>query len=353
MTSWHRFISWLMRTLFFRITVTGASVDISHVPGRRRIILCSHRNGAVDGYVAHHLFPQAVALISVQLLRQWFLRLMFTGIPVVRAKDKVRYGLIGNEVANPVVAGLQSLDQGKTLMIFPEGSSEWGPHPLPYEKSVGRFIRLALKENEPLEIIPLGLFYCAPDRFRSRVEIQVGEPLLLKAVPGNHKRAEEARVQEAFTQALDSVSVNCPDEASFARVEALAREAYLKGESYANAFKRFEGEARAGHLPAHAIEIMTISPHQKKISIAYRLCQAAFYLFFAPMVLTAWWAGQKADARNTVTFFRMLGCVASGLIWLPVLGVLTLLYPLVLPPLLVLSIPGWAFWPEPVGGGHE
>jgi hypothetical protein len=61
----------------------------------------------------------------------------------------------------------------------------------------------------------------------------------------------------------------------------------------------------------------------------------------APVMLIGFLAGRKADARNTVTFFRMVGGFAAALPWLPVLIVLCGYFPLPMLCWIVLAAAGW------------
>lgn len=150
----------------------AASADSPSAPGGRparrpRLIIASHRNGAIDGHQVLAAFPHAQFLVSIQLLRHWFLRLFIAGIPVVRPKDVERYGLDPASVASPVEAGLAHLRRGGDLGIFPEASSEWGHRPQPYKSGAARIACSLIADGIDVEVIPVGLFYSTPDRFRS------------------------------------------------------------------------------------------------------------------------------------------------------------------------------------------
>ena len=336
---WHRGLAWLLRNFYFRVRVVGAS-PVSR-PGQ--VILCSHRNGAIDGYLLLAAFPDAKFLVSVQLLRNPLLRLMFGGIPVARDKDVARYGVSKQQFPNPIAAGMACLQAGGCLAIFPEGSSEWGPHPLPYEPGAARIVRMALAEGLAVEVVPVGLFYDAPDRFRSRAEVLVGEAIALPARGDDDKRAWEARIRAALNQGLDAVSVNCPDAASFADVETLARTDAGRGDSYALAFKAHETKARAGE--ALAVAAAAVDPPAAAPRRFWNWpCSAAFVVLLAPVLALAGWAGSKADGRNTTSFFRLAGGFAAALLWLPTLALLFYLHPLVLAPVGLLAGIGWWRW---------
>src|SRR5690606_36330869 len=179
--AWHRMMSWLLRGFQFgRVVVSGARERPSALRGGR-LVLASHRNGAIDGYQVLRAFPGIQFLASVQLLRNRFLRLMFTGIPVVRGKDRARYGIERAAFDDPGAAACAHLRAGGAIAVFPEGTSEWGHRPQPYRAGAARIARVLADEGFDLEVVPVGLFYSAPDRFRSLAEVRVGAPVALPA----------------------------------------------------------------------------------------------------------------------------------------------------------------------------
>jgi len=305
--------------------------------------LCSHRNGAIDGYIVLAAFPLAQFLLSVQLLRHFLLRLMFTGIPVIREKDRKRYGIRRSTSASPIEAACVHLRAGGTLVTFPEGSSEWGPHPLPYQAGGARIVRLLLEEGVNLDVIPAGLFYTRPDGFRSTVEILIGPSVHLPAPePEEHPRAWERRIHAALAEALDAVSVNCPDQRTFEQVERLALTETVvsdkgKHSSYAQRFLFWQERVR--HNPESLPDVA--SPTQAPHAFWRWPFLAAFYLLSSPVLLAALYAGRKADGRNTVTFFRMAGGLAAALLWLPVLLILTAFFPLPVAIAVIIASIGW------------
>lgn len=338
---WHRLVAWLLRNFYFRVRLVGSRVS----PRARQLILCSHRNGAIDGYLALAAFPHVSFLVSVQLLRNPLLRWMFAGIPVVRDKDTVRYGLKKQQFANPIAAAIACFRAGGSLAIFPEGSSEWGPKPLPYEPGAARIVRMAVAEGIDLEVVPVGLFYRVPDRFRSRAEVWIGEPVVLPAQGDRDRRAWEADIAAALARALDAVSVNCPDAASFGAVESLAATDSFHGGSYAQAFKAHEARAWAGTLDP----LPTGQGRPLRQAGLYPwdyVCIGAFMLLLAPVLVGGYAVGKKADARNTTTFFRMAGGLVAALIWLPILCLLSVVYPEIGAPTAALAVVGWWRWPE-------
>lgn len=341
---WYRLLAWLLRGVYFgRVDVQGAVTAVGG--GYPRLIVSSHRNGAIDGYTVLRAFPHAQFLVSVQLLRSRLLRMMFAGIPVVRGKDIERYGIRRAAFADPVEAGCAHLRASGDLVIFPEGSSEWGWRPLPYQRGAARIACQLAGEGVPVEIVPIGLFYAQPDAFRSHVEIMRGPAVTLpRRGDGEPLRQWEQRVQQVIANALDAVSVCCRDAAHFAAAESSARHALAAGGSYAEAF-----------LAAQRItELATPTPAQEKPSgIVHQRhwlwdapLLAALILSAWPVALAAGLAGTKAEGRNTVTFFRMVGGFAAAIAWLPPLVALTIWQPLPMSVLLALGALGWWRYPR-------
>ncbi|WP_181273077.1 glycerol acyltransferase [Brevibacterium oceani] len=361
----HRIINAAMRTVYFgRVRVLDLSQESNSSPTRRpRLIIASHRNGAIDGHQVLAAFPRAQFLVSIQLIRHWFLRLFIAGIPVVRPKDVDRYGLDPASVASPVDAGLNHLRRGGDLGIFPEASSEWGHRPQPYKSGAARIVCTLIDEGTEVEVIPVGLFYSTPDRFRSRAEVVRGPAITLPSRDGRDRREWEAAIASAMESALDAVSVNCPDEATFARIETealgRARRNPGRGASYAQAFLDLQraGNATSGKDDAGAqtgagrcadsdgaensrpTSANTASPPR-----TYPLIRAlgfALMWLFAPVLVAAGFAGSRADGRNTVTFFRLLAGFAAVMVWVPALIVAAVFWPAVIGAGVLSGIIGW------------
>lgn len=332
-----RLLASLVRGFYFgRVRMVGAHEQpVPHRGGR--LIVSSHRNGAIDGYIVLAAFPGVQALVSIQLLRHPVLRWMFDGIAVIRPKDRERYGNHRAAFASPVDAGLAHLRAGGDLVIFPEGTSEWGHQPLPYQRGAARIARAALSDGVALEVVPLGLHYQAPDQFRSRVEALVGAPIPLPVRQTDESdRAWESRIHTAIALALDAVSVNCPDADRFAANESWARAQAAHGKSYALSL----------------IEAQTASPTTLPVTLHKRgwpwdwLLVAAFMLLAGPVLLAGRVVGGKADARNTVSLFRIIGGLLASLVWLPCLLLATWQWPWLLLTLWPLAALGWWRWPR-------
>ena len=393
----------LLRTLYYR------RVDILGTPCRDRptLYLLSHRNGAIDGIVYQKALGDTPSLISVQLLRGP-LHLLFDGIPVVRGKDRARYGIPADAVAAPVAAAIAQLRAGGSLALYPEGTSAWEPRPLPYHSGMAVIAAKLLAAGVDFVVQPAAAYYSKPDGFRSRVSLIFGAPF----VPQGES---VAALQKELAAALDAVSVNCADAAHFNQVQHAAWQAAQQGEDYGVAFLRAQ---RANHpanigcasahrpltteLPPHAPPITAASatdmppPPQgegrgegggceavvakttptlghvcnlnfpplrsgggtgreceNRVATAFKtkykqtLAPLALCLTCPLIVAGACLAARAADGRNNTSFFRILGGMAGALLQIPLWLAALYLAPLAGGLWLAAAVLTWRTYPEP------
>lgn len=318
-----RFFGRLVHHLYYR------HVDVRGAPVSRRptLFLLSHRNGATDGQIYMAALGAAPSLISIQLLRHWFLRLFFTGIPVVRDKDRERYGIAADAVPSPISAAITQLKHGGSLCIYPEGTSAWQARPLPYHSGMAVIAARLKTAGVDFDVQPLAAHYSKPDGFRSRVSIIVG--------PAFRPQGESVRdLQAELSAALAAISVNAADNASFNRAVDAAWQAVQHGDDYGEAY--LCAQAAADKVPP------TVSASPQR-----RWAKTLFALGCPLVVAAALLAGRAADGRNNVTFFRCFGAAAAVvpqvLLWL-IACCYTPLFALLWPAACVL---GWYYYPEP------
>lgn len=323
---WHRCIARLLVRFYY------SSLRFFTPDGRRlapldgetpTLLLASHRNGATDGWIFNQLLPSAQFLIAVQLLRSRFLRLMFAGIPVVRDKDRARYGYSRAQAGNPILQAIAHLKLGGSVVIFPEGTSEWGAGPQPYQEGVVKIIRRLMQDQCRFQVIAAGSFYQAPDRFGSALELLVSDPLVLPEQGEDSVAQWETRIMQYLSCSLNRVSVACRDEPMLENVARQARSRSRVDGSYALAFKQAEQQALQGRAPKPT----RTETSRASMNILQWLAWKAFIFTLLPVWLCGWWAGRRADGRNTTTFFRLAGGFAMALIWLPCLAVIASIYP--------------------------
>ncbi len=115
---------------------------------------------------------------------------------------------------------VEKLASGECVGIFPEGGSHDRPEFLPLKAG---FTMMALQTlaKEPslgLKIIPCGLNYFHPDKFRSRAVLEYGEPISVPSelvemfkLGGDRKREACSQLLDLTYQSLKAITVNAPD----------------------------------------------------------------------------------------------------------------------------------------------
>jgi 1-acyl-sn-glycerol-3-phosphate acyltransferase len=311
--SWYRwFPELLTRTYYRRVSVVRSGA----IPATGPVFCVGlHRNGAVDGMVYKTAVPKATFLVSVQLLRNPIARIFFTGIPVTRSKD------VGDrsENAASLARCVEHLRGGGTLFVLPEGTSDLGPRHLPFHSGAARILAAARAEGIQPAVIPFGIFYRCPDGFRSDVVVVVGHPF-----------------SDDITTALEDIGVNVDSAAALGRIERAA--ALRSGDDLAEyypALKRLEPRAddpvlidRSAKVDALiASRVLATERGVPVFSTRPMAWSIAWLAFQVPIVVAAaianagpliagWVAGRRfADARNTITLWRLLIGAPVAMLW--------------------------------------
>jgi glycerol-3-phosphate O-acyltransferase/dihydroxyacetone phosphate acyltransferase len=129
-------------------------------------------------------------------------------------------------------AVFRSLSDGGCIGIFPEGGSHDRPSMLPLKAGVA-IIALGALARDPeinLTILPCGLSYFNPHKFRSRAVVEFGDPV--KVSPEqvaafkqgrNAKREAVGALLQTIQDALGAVTQQAPDYETLALVQATRR----------------------------------------------------------------------------------------------------------------------------------
>lgn len=174
-----RFLVWItlftVKIFFREVGVTGTR----HIRGERAILfVANHPNALMDPVVVRLALDREVGFLAKStLFENPFGRAMmeaFAAIPVYRAQD-------GNDTskndASYDACALRFAEQ-RAIVMFPEGVSHSDPQIRKLKTGAARFaLRFALTHGQPIDIVPIGLFFEAKDIFRSRVSVAVGEPI--------------------------------------------------------------------------------------------------------------------------------------------------------------------------------
>ncbi|OBZ86440.1 hypothetical protein A0J61_05514 [Choanephora cucurbitarum] len=125
------------------------------------------------------------------------------------------------------------LNQHHAIALFPEGASHDQTEILPLRAGFAVMALGAAAKNAKLDVklVPVGLNYSHPERFRSKVVISYGQPFSLDPIEveqyrlGDRKHAVN-RLLERSDQALKRVIVNAPNHQTLTIIRA-ARRLYL------------------------------------------------------------------------------------------------------------------------------
>jgi 1-acyl-sn-glycerol-3-phosphate acyltransferase len=103
-------------------------------------------------------------------------------------------------------AAATALAEGKAITIFPEGRSHSEPQLSDIKTGCARITLQVARKGIALRIVPIGLTYEQKHRFRSRVHIEVGEPIFVPASGAEVTNdAEVAWVQALTRQVADAL----------------------------------------------------------------------------------------------------------------------------------------------------
>lgn len=362
-SAWHHFLYSSAVGVYYRhIRVIGRE----HLPSGGPVLYAMlHRNGAIDGMVYHAVFPRATFLISTQLNRSLFGRLVFTGIPVARDKDQEER----RDNAASLARCVDQLTSGGELAIFPEGTSDLGPRHLPFKRGIAGILARALSAGALVTVVPVGLFYQAPERFRSDATVVIGRSVDTSLDPSLDQTERADVLMERISFALEALGVNVATDEELARIERLAATVSDgdAGRYYrtlktlersplpvplATEWQRVEQAIDRGEV-ATAYGVPVFSKRGMLWSLAWFLVQApvvaAAALANLPPLAAGWWSGRRfADARNTIALWRALIGFPVFVLWLLVVAGITLALrrPMILASYVLLTILGLVLYPE-------
>ncbi|GAN03179.1 glycerol-3-phosphate acyltransferase Sct1 [Mucor ambiguus] len=124
------------------------------------------------------------------------------------------------------------LNRNECVTIFPEGGSHDRSEMLPLKAGFAVMALGAAAANPALDIkiVPVGLNYFHPDRFRSRAVVSFGQPMTIDKADvakyklgGKDKREAVTKLLDQSDEAFKTVTVNAPDYDTLMVVQAARR----------------------------------------------------------------------------------------------------------------------------------
>ncbi len=273
----YRFIVWLLRLatkVFFRqIEVVGEE----HIPDDAPVLFVgNHPNSLIDPILIitsckrNVHFAAKDTLFSTRIMR--FILTRVGAVPVARKDDHGAGGKLDNDAAFAAMFGV--LQRNGAIGIFPEGLSH-------DESQLARLktgaARMALGGAQhtitPVQIVPCGLTFIHPKRFRSRVLVQYGTPIVVDdAWRAKHASDEKVAVRE-LTESIDAalrrLTINAPDWDTVRALDVVRR-LYQPDEisieqrvELARRFNTFFAQVQ--HEPRVAATMARVATYQQKL----------------------------------------------------------------------------------------
>lgn len=221
-----------------------------HLEGNQATIyIANHPNTLMDawliGFVSKRpVYFMAKATLFSSPLRKKIMKSL-NMIPINRQGEGRTDGVANQDSFE---ACYRLLEEGKCLLIFPEGTSHLERHLRELKSGAARIAMETEARNDnnlQLRVVPIGLNYMQADRFRSSVVVNVGSPIqVAEYIPEDPKQTREAvkRLTELFRMRLEQVLVNSPEKEEEKLTEKLFHifdSHYLKNEG-----KGVEGELK-------------------------------------------------------------------------------------------------------------
>jgi len=163
---------------------------LARIPRQRPLLLVvNHPNALIDALLVIWLVPRRVLITAkATIFRNPIARALLRWLGVVplrRASDEIQQGGSPNPARNKETfrAVYDALRGNGTVLIFPEGKSHDEPSLAPLKTGAARMALYAREAGgvDELAILPIGLTFERKEAPRTRVLVQIGEPILLAA----------------------------------------------------------------------------------------------------------------------------------------------------------------------------
>lgn len=163
------------------------------------------------------------------------------------SSTKVRYDLLKNGTSFKVAPHIDNhklfqsvfdfLNEGNVLGLFPEGGSHDRTELLPLKPGVALMALGAMSQcknsDQKIQIVPLGLNYFHPHRFRSRAVVEFGQPIEVTKQDGEEyiqdSRKAVGKLMDTISLKLKEVTINCDDYDTLMALQA-ARRLFTSGQ---------------------------------------------------------------------------------------------------------------------------
>ena len=209
-----------LRWYYRRITTTG----LERVPRAGPVVLAvNHPNALVDALVVGACLPRRVGftakatIFATPIVARFLTRAGV--IPLRRAADEAKQenGAAHDPSRNAASfdAVARALARGAAIVIFPEGKSHDDPRLAPLRSGLARMTMHAAQQFgvPAIRIVPVGLLFEHKEQPRSRVLVQVGEPIDVDTLLAAN--VQVSTLTQLVSERLQAVTLNfdSPDDA--------------------------------------------------------------------------------------------------------------------------------------------
>lgn len=180
-----------------------------------KIIIANHPNTMMDGWIISYITKEPIYFMAKGTFfnspfKKWLLKGLGL-IPINRASESATKGVKNTDSFE---ACYRLLEEGKTVVIFPEGTSYKEMQLRELKSGTARIALEVAKRGKiksPILVLPIGLVYTEAEAFRSSVLVSVGEAIspepYLDLFKQNSSKAARG-LTDVFTKKLSSLLVN-------------------------------------------------------------------------------------------------------------------------------------------------
>lgn len=323
-----------VRTYFRHVTlINDAKEDVGN------LLIMSHRNGAIDGFVYHSVFPNTRFLLARQLQKNAFLRFLFPGIAVFREKDRQDSKTQNSDAVRSCIRVLKTSET--SLGIFPEGSSSLGVKHLPFQKGFSKIVALALAQGTTVTVTPCSVFYDDPTHLGGQIYLVQG-----KNISFSEKETAE-NIYETVTKALENILMTYESEQTKKLVHQSAVIADLTQKVlYPNALRKLQDKTdllektNQWHQNIKGVLYKNTYVYPTHIGLSLWTFLITLPIVLPTLIINALplfvgWCGGRfgADDTNTISLWRFLtGYPIAVLFYLifiycsPLMGIVSLMF---------------------------
>ena len=183
---------------------------LEHLPESGPVLLAAnHVNALADAVVVQFASPRPIHPIARSgLFRSAVFRPILKFIQAVPIQRR-RPGAPKSDNSQSFARIYEYLDQGRVILIFPEGQSHSDPSLRPLKTGVARMAQgFTQRTGRPVPVVPVGLTFTNKGRFRADVLVQLGPPLVMSKVEGESDEEQVRRFTEEVLAGLKRVTLN-------------------------------------------------------------------------------------------------------------------------------------------------